>query len=1150
MTAPSIGSFLEDLRARGIHLRLEGENLRLSAPKDAMTPEVRQQIVERKPEILNLLKRLAGGDALEKPPIPVADRRVPMPLSFAQQRLYFMQQLAPDDPSYNLPSPFRFRGALDADALERAFHILEDRHEILRTIFEEGEDGPVQIVRNPFHPPMERRDLSGLEDAETVAQSFAEARFGEPFDLAQGPLYRLWLLVTAPDEHILLLSMHHIIADAWSMNAMMGEVVSIYRKLTAGEPYTAPLPRRQYGDFASWQREILAGDVFEKQCDYWRRRLEGAPSTLSLPTDFPRPSTLVHEGGVYDFTVPRTPATELKSLTQACGATLSMAVQALFALMMARYSGQNDICVGHTIANRNHPDLEDLLGFFVNTLVLRTSLEGNPDFTTLLARVRKASLEAYAHQDVPFERVVEMIAPTRSSSQTPLFQVMCDFQNARVTIPETEGMVLEAVEWGTHTAKLDLTLDVEENGDTLAGHFEYRTALFRPETIERMAAHFVNLIAQVVANPKMPVWRLAILGAEEIAHQRLGGQVDPERQTEIVYDIPARFSAIAEAHGERPAITHRTGSLTYTEAVARTRRVADALAGRGYGCEDIIALWLERDLNTPVLIMGIHAAGCAWLPLSRKQPADRQAGILADAGPVAIVTTRDLVADLASHLEDMGLEATPAVITVEDLCAEPGTEADAAPREGFQHRHQLAYILYTSGSTGIPKGAMLSWENMCNHLEDKIGCLHLEPGRVVCQDASLTFDISVWQIIAPLLVGATVHVIEDQISKNPTRMTGALAETPCDVFEVVPSYLRFLLEEPEGQQGLSHVRSLFVTGEAFPVDLCRQWFAVFPDTRVYNGYGATEAGDETSWHAFHATPPETMREMPLGPPIRNMQTFLLDRHAQLMPPGVTGQIAVAGAGVGRGYLNAPGKTATVFVPNPFSAVPGDRLYLTGDLGRLTDDDEPIYMGRVDHQVKLRGFRIELGEIESALERQDIVEMGAVKVWKSPSGDRLAGYVKRASPIPEADAIVALKKGLGQHLPDYMVPDTWMFVDSFALNANGKLDRNKLPAPEAREDVLIAPRNDTEAALCALFEEVLDCGEIGVTANFFELGGHSLLAARLISRIRRRFDHDLGLALFFENPTVEGVATCLEVLDWAREQDAPELEPEGQEIGFL
>ncbi len=1149
MTTPSIGSFLEHLRTRGIHLRLEGENLRLSAPPEALTNELRDAIRERKPEILNLLKQLASGQVLERPPIPVADRRAPMPLSFAQQRLYFVQQLAPDDPSYNLPSAFRFRGNLDQHALERAFHLLEDRHEILRTIFVEGEDGPVQIVQEPFHPALELLDLAGAEQAEFEAQSLAEARFGTPFDLARGPLYRFWLLAMAADEHILLLSMHHIIADAWSMNAMMSEVVTLYRKLTTGQAYAEPLPRRQYGDFACWQRQTLAGEAYAKQCDYWRGQLAGAPPALTLPTDFQRPPTLVHEGDVYHFTVPRHLTIALKSFAQANQATLSMAVQALFALLMARYSGQDDICVGQAIANRNHPDLEDLLGFFVNTLVLRTSLAGNPDFATLLARVRKTALEAYAHQDVPFERVVEIIAPRRSSSQTPLFQVMCDFQNARVTLPEMGDLALTPVDWGTQTAKFDLTLDLEENGETLTGLFEYRTALFRPETIARMATHFVNLIEQALADPGRSVWALPMLTADELAHQRLGGQaVQPA--TAVTFDIPGRFMDLARRQGDAIAVSHRDQSLTYAEAAERTHRIAHALAGRGFGTEDLIALWLERDLNTPALIMGIHAAGCAWLPLSRKQPSQRQAIILGDAKPVAIVTTQDLEAELLAQLDEMALCHRPPVLRLEDLLAEPCAHAWPHALDRFVDPRQRAYLLYTSGSTGVPKGAMLCWANLCNHLDHKIARVVPEAGVTVCQDASLTFDISIWQLLAPLLVGATVRVIEDAVAKDPGRLIAALDAWPCQVFEVVPSFLSFLLEEEQGRRALSRVQTLFASGEAFPAELCRQWFRLFPQTRVINGYGATEAGDDTSCHLFLAAPPAEMQLLPLGPPIRNMQTFVLDRRGNFLPQGATGQIALAGVGLGRGYLNAPAKTASVFVPNPFATLPGDRLYLTGDLGRMTDCDEPVYLGRVDSQIKLRGFRIELGEIETALNLQPHVELGAAKVWKLAGGDTLTGYVQLKPGTKNSEAEIAdLRQGLSKILPEYMVPETWVFVDRFALNANGKLDRGRLPAPEARQEVVVPPRNEAETVLCRLFAEVLERDQVGVTANFFELGGHSLLAARLLSRIRRQFGHELTLAMFFENPTVAAVATCLEVLDWSRDQET-EMEPEGQEMGFL
>ncbi len=541
----STSDFILHLQTLGIHLRLEGEDLRLSAPREALTDAIRSEIRQRKQEILQLLSSIGTAPLIEKPPIAKADRNRPLPLSFAQQRLYFMQQFAPDDPSYNLASAFRFRGHLELAALEQALWLLEERHEILRTVFEEYEDEPVQRVLAPSQNPIAQVELTSklLEERETEARLFAEARFQETFDLAKSPLYRVWLLCLEEGHWILLMSMHHIISDAWSMNLMMRELVAGYWQILAGTRPSTSKEFMQYGDFASWQRTCLSGRVFEAQSTYWRNQLAQAPAVLSLPTDYPRPEVPSYDGKTFYFTIPAGLVSAFRTLAQTQQATMSMAVQALFALLMARYSGQRDICVGHTIANRNHPDLESMLGFFVNTLVLRTSLEGEPDFGTLLARVRQTSLAAYEHEDVPFERVVELIAPPRSNRFTPLFQVMCDFQNARVEYPVMADLTLEPVEWGTGAAKFDLTFDFEENDGALNGVIEYRSALFRPETIALMAQTFVALMERVTSSPDTNVWALALPVPPDAATRVLPDRWHEQPVTalapgEVLEDVP------------------------------------------------------------------------------------------------------------------------------------------------------------------------------------------------------------------------------------------------------------------------------------------------------------------------------------------------------------------------------------------------------------------------------------------------------------------------------------------------------------------------------------------------------------------------------------------------------------------------------------
>jgi amino acid adenylation domain-containing protein/non-ribosomal peptide synthase protein (TIGR01720 family) len=912
------------------------------------------------------------------------------PLAFQQEQLWFLDQLDPGSSAYNQPSGVRLTGALDRGALGRALREIVRRHEALRTIFRAEGGRPVQgiLPSGPF--PLPLIDLSAAPAAARPAalRDVLCERVRQPMSLERGPLIRAALVRLDPDEHVLEVTVHHIVSDGWSAGILVQELSVLYSAFAAGRPSPLPPLPVQYADYAEHQRRALGGEALAGPLDWWRRQLAGAPAVLELPTDRPRPAAQTDRGALRLLRYPRPLAAALRSLAERSGATLFMVFLAAFQALVLRYTGRRDVVLGTDVANRTRPEIEPLIGFFGNQVVLRTDLAGDPPFSELLTRVRRTVLDAFAHQEVPFAAVVEALQPERDLGRTPLFQVMLSLQKApaEVALP---GLTLRPVAVETGTSKFELVVVPVEMENGLGGWAEYNTDLFDATTIDRLLRHYEILLAAAAGDPSRPLWALELTAPEE-RHQLLVEWNDSAAAFPDALTVPALLAARAHREPDAVAAVCEGVAVTYGELARRMEAAGATLAAAGVGRGAVVALLAERGLDFLTAVLGAFAAGAAYLPLDPAQPPRRTARVLAGAGVFLALAGAGQRERLDAALAALPVGERPAAGDLADLLRGPA----AAVAPVGPEPDDLAYVLYTSGSTGAPKGAMITHRGMLNHLWAKVSALAIGPGDRVAMTASPCFDISVWQLLAASLVGGRVEIVPEETAVDPARLLDAVEAAGISVLETVPSLLRLLLDEVErrvaGRPRLAALRWLIPTGEALPPDLCRRWLALYPAVPLLNAYGPTECSDDVTHHPLPMPPAGAA--VPIGRPVANLRLYALDPALAPAPMGVAGELWVGGIGVGRGYRGDPARTAAAFRPDPFAAEPGDRLYRTGDLGRFRPAGVLEFLGRADQQVKVRGVRIEPGEIEAALRAHPAVAEAAVVVREEEGHSRLVAYV--------------------------------------------------------------------------------------------------------------------------------------------------------------
>ena len=1007
----------------------------------------------------------ARREKLRGPAILPAQRGDRLPLSFGQERLWFLDHLEPNSAAFNSAFAHHIEGHLDVDLLERSIGEVVRRHEVLRTTFRSDNGEAALDVAESWGHRLARIDLRSLpaSEKERRVAALAGEESRKPFDLVAGPLLRATLLHLAEQEHVFLLTAHHVAFDGWSLEIFLRDLMAAYQGGLEGREHPlAPLPL-QYFDYGVWQRQWVEGELVERQLEYWRRALDGAPSALELPFDFPRPPVQTSNGSSVRLDVPRDVVDRLGRLGREEGATDFIALLAAFNVLLQRYSGQDDIVVGTPIANRTRTEVEELIGLFVNPLALRTDLSGDPPFRELLRRVREQLLAAYANQDLPFEKLVVEMQPERDLARTPIFQVMFIMQNEPACALELPGLLIRERELEVYTCQFDLVLDVRVDGGTLAGRIEYNSDLFRRDSVERLAANFATLLADVCENPGKRLSELRVLTPEEsrtVLRDWNATAVDYPRES-CFHQL---FSQQATRTPDEIAAVCREERLTYSELERQANRIAGHLAAAGVGADGIVVLLAERSLRFLASMLGVFKAGGAYLPLDPGHPSSRYAQLLAESQAAIVLVERAFMGQIAEAIDTMAGGARPRVLAIEDLLAAEAAAGDVARGRPTD----LAYVIYTSGSTGRPKGAMVEQRGMLNHLYAKVRDLGLTTGSRVAQTASQCFDISVWQFLAPLLVGGQVHIYPDDLAHDLSRLLDRVDRDAISVLETVPSMLQVMLAEVAARPlsrrpRLASLRWLVPTGEALPPGLCRQWFAAYPDIPLLNAYGPTECSDDVTHHRVHGAPDEDAVRMPIGVPVQNTQIYILSADLLPVPIGATGELFVGGEGVGRGYLGRPDLTAQQFVNDPFAGN-GGRLYRTGDYARHLPTGVIEYLGRRDHQVKLRGFRIELGEIESVLLQHPAVAEAVVvarhrgadmgvdgEAEASSSSDLwLVAYVvgKGSSETDGASGPDDEELGtyLKSRLPDYMVPAHLVRLESMPLTSNGKIDRRALPAP--------------------------------------------------------------------------------------------------------
>jgi len=1050
-----------------------------------------------------------------------------MELSFAQQRLWFLEQMEPGRATYAIPMAIELRGVLEAPILEQALRALVSRHESLRTVFVMVEGQPRQVVSSdPEKWTLPVTDLSGEVKVRERLDALLRQEAARGFDLARGPLFRGRLYRLADDHHVLLLAMHHIISDGWSMGILFRELGEFYGSGCRGETLVPPPLDVQYCDFARWQRRRLRGEVLKKLLDHWRSRLAGAPQVLELPADRSRPAAESNAGATHAFTLPVALVEALRRFAWRERATLFMPLLAGFTALLARYSGQEDFFIGTPVANRTRAEFEGVVGCFVNTLVLRVELSGDPPVREFLRRLRRVCLDAFQHQELPFERLVEDLQPERDLSRNPLFQVMFSLENMPVQPLQLAGLTQSSIDLDRAVTHVDLTLRVQETAEGLGAVFEYSTDLFDAPTIARMAMHWRSLLEAMAASPERRLSELPLLPEAERRQLLVEWNqtaADYPRDS-LVHEL---FEAQAGRSAASTAVTVERHQLSYAELNRRSNQLAQHLRELGAGSGARVGICLERSLEMLVGLLGILKTGAAYVPLDPSFPRDRLCFMADDAQLALLVSTAALAPSFNLPRERQALLDADA----QAIASAPDSHL---PAEGHAARpDDPAYVIYTSGSTGEPKGVLVPHRAVVNFLISMAREPGLAAHDVLVAVTTLSFDIAVLELLLPLAVGANVVIASREQTLDGVALAGLLQEHHATVMQATPVTWRMLVESRWRPKGAFKA---LVGGETLPKDLADQLLA--RGFELWNMFGPTET---TVWSTC-ACITDISKWNTIGKPIANTTVRILDAANELVPIGVPGELFIGGDGVGLGYWHRPELTAERFIPDPFVVAPRAMLYRTGDRARWRHDGTIEHLGRLDNQIKLRGFRIEPGEIEAGIAQHPAVREVAVIAREDKPGDKgLVAYLVAENPA--ADLADQVRGRLRSAMPEHMVPGRFVMVPTLPRTPNGKLDRNALPAPMPESESQIgagfaAPHTPAEELVMDAFRDVLGRSDFGVLSNFFDLGGHSLMAARLMFRLRAASGFNLPLRLLFERPTPAKLAEAVDELRWLEKSKAP------------
>ncbi|MDZ8086287.1 MAG: amino acid adenylation domain-containing protein [Nostoc sp. DedQUE12b] len=1063
------------------------------------------------------------------------------PASFAQQRLWFLDQLIPDNVIYNVPTVIRLTGSLKLAALEQTFNEIVRRHETLRTTFIVSDGQPLQAIAPSLTIPLSVLDLQQLpaDEQEVKAKCIITAEIEHPFELSSGPLLRVILLVLSETEHILLLNMHHIICDDWSMGVLIRELGTLYAAFAQNQPSPLLELPLQYADFAHWQREWLQREVLQTQLAYWREQLNNI-SILHLPTDKPRPAIQSYQGATQFLELPKKLIDTLEKLSQQEAATLFMTLVAAFQTLLYRYTHQENIAVGSPIANRNRSEIEGIIGFFVNSLVLHSNLSGNPTFRELLGRVREVTLGAYSHQDLPFEKLVEEVHPERNLSHHPLFQVVFGFQNAPMSALELPGLVPSFLNIDLKKTRFDLELHLWkcsedfrslwggnwEYSEGLRGVMVYNTDLFDQATISRMVEHFKTLLSGIVANPEQRIANLPLLSEAEL-HQVLVKWNNTQAYYPQDKCIHQLFEEKVQQYSDFIAVNFANEQLTYQDLNTRSNKLAHHLQKIGVCSEVLVGICISQSIEMIIGFLGILKAGGAYVPLDPSYPQERLNFMLEDA-QVSVLLTQE---NLLKHFEDF----SKPIISIDKDWEIITQEKEDNPKSDL-NSDNLAYVIYTSGSTGKPKGVAVPHKAV-NRLVCNTNYIKLLPSDKVAQASNVSFDAATFEIWGALLNGAQLVVVSKDVTLSPHEFALQLRKKGINILFLTTALFQQIARDVP--QAFATLKYLLFGGETIDLRWIKKILKNGTPKHLIHVYGPTENTTFSSYYYVQEFSSAT--SLPIGRPITNTQIYILDPHLQLVPVGVTGELYMGGEGLAREYLNRPEVTTKHFIPHPFSNNPKTRLYKTGDLARYLSDGNIEFLGRIDNQVKIRGFRIELSEIEAVLNQHPAVRETVVIVGEDVPDDKyLVAYVvlnQEQIVMQEVQGFAfLLRQFLKEKLPEYMVPRAYVILESLPLTPNGKLDRHALPMPDTisfNNQDYVAPRSQVEELLAQIWAKVLGKEQVGVHDNFFELGGHSLLATVLTSRIRDTFQIDLPVSNLFEAPTIEQLTKYIETTYWAK-----------------